>query len=337
MKFNEIIQEIKAEKYRPVYFLMGEEPYFIDEIEKQIEAKVLTPDEKEFNQSILYGKDISVENIIAEVKSYPMMSSYRVVIVREAQNIKDWEQLEPYFAMPQETTILVICHKYKTVDKRKAFVKTIEKSKNCVLFTSEKIKDYKIVEWIRDYCKDNKLNFQPRAIEFLAEYVGAEPSKITNEIDKLMLAVGSQTEITHEHIMANVGIHKDFNIFELNKALAQKNMSRAVKITDYFVQNQKSHHFQMLNPQIYNFFSKLLLFKYYQRIGKKDAEISTLLGLHYGNRDDFFNASKHYSLPTCRRILLEISDADLRSKGINNASMDSGEVLKDLVYKILFL
>ena len=130
MKFNEIIQEIKAEKYRPVYFLMGEEPYFIDEIEKQIEAKVLSPDEKEFNQSILYGKDISVENIIAEVKSYPMMSAYRVVIIREAQNIKDWELLEPYFAMPQETTILVICHKYKTVDKRKAFVKTIEKSKN---------------------------------------------------------------------------------------------------------------------------------------------------------------------------------------------------------------
>lgn len=337
MKFADIIKEIKAEKYRPVYFLMGEEPYFIDEIEHLIEKKVLNRDEKEFNQSILYGKDITVENILAEVRSYPMMASHRVVIIREAQNIKDWDALDPYFAMPVETTILVICHKYKSLDKRKSTAKVLEKSANCVLFTSEKIKDYKIVEWIRDYCKDNKISIQTRAIDFLAEYIGAEPSKITNEIDKLRLAIGQDTEITHEHIMQNVGIHKEFNIFELNKALAQKNMSRAVKITDYFVQNQKSHSFHGLNPQFYSFFSKLMLYKYHQRFGKKDAEIATLLGLHYGNKDDYMQAAKHYSLPACRRILLEISDADLRSKGINNVSMDSGEVLRDLVYKILFL
>ena len=337
MKFTDIIKEIKAEKYRPVYFLMGEEPYFIDEIEHLIEKKVLNKDEKEFNQSILYGKDITVENILSEVRSYPMMASHRVVIVREAQNIKDWEAMDSYFAMPVETTILVVCHKYKSLDKRKATAKVLDKSPNCVLFTSEKIKDYKIVEWIRDYCKDNKIAIQARAIDFLAEYIGAEPSKITNEIDKLRLAIGQDTEITHEHIMQNVGIHKEFNIFELNKALSQKNLSRAVKITDYFVQNQKSHHFQSLNPQFYSFFSKLMLYKYHQRFGKKDAEIATLLGLHYGNKEDYMNAAKHYSLPACRKILLEISDADLRSKGINNVSMDSGEVLRDLVYKILFL
>lgn len=337
MKFNDIIKEIKAEKYRPVYFLMGEEPYFIDAIERLIEEKVLNKDEKEFNQSILYGKDISTDQILSEARSYPMMASHRVVIIREAQNIKDWDMLDPYFAMPVETTILVICHKYKALDKRKSTAKVLDKNAQCVLFSSEKIKDYKIVEWIREYCKDNKINIQSRAIDFLAEYIGAEPSKIANEIDKLQLAIGSNVEITHEHIMQNVGIHKEFNIFELNKALAQKNMSRAVKITDYFVQNQKSHNFHALNPQFYSFFSKLMLYKYYQRFGKNESEINQLLGLHYGNKDDFQQASKHYSLPACRRILLEISDADLRSKGINNVSMDTGEVLRDLVYKILFL
>lgn len=337
MKFNDIIKEIKAEKYRPVYFLMGEEPHFIDEIERLVEQKVLTKDEKEFNQSILYGKDITVENILADARSYPMMASHRVVIVREAQNIKDWEAMEPYFAMPVETTVLVICHKYKTLDKRKSVAKTLEKNANCVLFTSEKIRDYKIVEWIKEYCRDNKISIQPRAVEFLAEYIGAEPSKIANELDKLQLAVGLDVEITHEHVMQNVGIHKDFNIFELNKALAQKNMSRSVKITDYFVQNQKSHSFHGLNPQLYSFFSKLMLYKYYQSFKKSESEIASLLGLHFGNKEDFAYGAKNYSFNSCRLILLEISDADLRSKGINNVSMDSGEVLRDLVYKILTL
>lgn len=335
MKFEQIIQEIKAEKYYPVYFLMGEEPYFIDEIEKLLESKILTPDEKEFNQSILYGKDVLVEHIIAEVRSYPMMSQYRVVIVREAQNIKDWELMESYFAHPMESTILIICHKYKSLDKRKTISKVLEKSKDCVLFTSEKIQSYKINEWISSYCRQNKIKIQDRAVDFLAEYIGAEPSKLSNEIEKLTLALGPEVEITHEHIMENVGIHKDFNIFELIKALSLKNMSRAVKITDYFVQNQKSHNFHALNPQLYTFFGRLMEYKYHHLTGKNEGEILSIMKLRFPASTDVTAGARNYTLPSLRRIMIEISDADLRSKGIGAGQMESGEVLRDLVYKIL--
>ncbi len=337
MKFEDLIQEIRAEKYRNVYFLEGEEPYFIDEIERQLESKILTADEKEFNQTILYGRDTDVSQIVSEARSYPMMAEYRVVIVREAQNISDWDEMSAYFERPTETTILIICHKYKSLDKRKKTSKVIGANPRCVLFSSAKIRSYEIGAWIKNYCRARNIQMEDAAMEFLAEFTGPEPAKLSNEIDKLILAVGQGVPINREHILKNVGIHKDFNIFELIKALAGKNISRAVKITDYFKENQKAHHFLALAPNLYSFFNKLMLYKYYQAQRMSESEIQKTLGIHFGNKEDFMLGNKNYSMPALRKILLEISDADLRVKGVNNGGMDSGEVLRDLVYKILFL
>lgn len=337
MKFEQLIQEIRAEKFRNVYFLEGEEPFFIDEIERMLEAKILSADEKEFNQTILYGADTEISQIISEARSYPAMAAYRVVIVREAQHVGDWDEMANYFERPNETTILIICHKYKNLDKRKKTPKILNANPRCVLFSSAKIKGYEIGAWIKSYCKSQHIQIEEPAADFLAEFTGPEPAKIANELEKLSLVVTKNTPITRDLILKNVGIHKDFNIFELIKALATKNISRAVKITDYFKENQKAHHFLSLSPQLYAYFTKLMLYKYHQAQRVSDSEIQKLLGLHYGNKDDYTQGSKNYGIPSIRRIILEISDADLRVKGVENGGMDSGEVLRDLVYKILYL
>src|ERR1044072_3226113 len=235
VEFNDILSDLKSKKYKPVYFLSGDEPYFIDKISDFIEKKVLDESEREFNQTVLYGRDTDVGTIIGEAKRYPMMSDRMVVIVKEAQNIRNIEELDSYVNNPLDSTLLVICYKYKTLDKRKAFPKTV--AKKGVLFESKKLYENKIPDWITGYLKEKKYTVTPKSSQLLTEYLGTDLGKISNELDKLMINLPPGTEITPDHIQQNIGISKDFNTFELNDALSKKDIVKANQIVNYFSAN----------------------------------------------------------------------------------------------------
>ncbi len=235
MEFNEIMSELKKKVYRPVYFLMGDEPYFIDMISDYIENQVLDEMEKEFNQTVLYGRDIATADVLAAAKRFPMMSEHQVVIIKEAQNIRDLvgkgdedgkgkdkakHPFAAYIENPQKSTILVICYKYKTIDKRTSVAKLIDK--NAVLFESKKIYDNQVPDWINNYLKGKEYTVGPKASALLTEYLGANLSKISNELDKLMINLPPKSEITVEQVQTNIGISKEYNVFELQTAIGKK-------------------------------------------------------------------------------------------------------------------
>ena len=241
---------------------MGDEPYFIDRISDYIESNVLDESEREFNQSVLYGRDVNVQQVISEAKRYPMMSDKQVVIIKEAQNIRNIEELESYVQHPLDSTILVLCYKYKTLDKRKTFPKTIAKSG--VLFESKKLYENKVPEWITGYLKEKKYSAAPKAIQLLAEYLGADLGKIANELDKLMINLPPGTEINPDHIQQNIGISKDYNTFELNDALGKRDLVKAYRIANYFGENSKEHPLIVTIGTLYGYFVKVLTYSLLQ-------------------------------------------------------------------------
>ena len=331
MEFNDILSDLKNKKYKPIYFLSGEEPYFIDKISDFIEKKVLEEAEREFNQTILYGRDTDVGTIIGEAKRYPMMSDKMVVIVKEAQTIKDIEELEAYVKNPLDSTILVICYKYKTLDKRKSFPKTV--AKKGVLFESKKIYDNKIPDWIESYLKGKKYSVTPKSSQMLTEYLGNDLGKIVNELDKLMINLPAGTEITPDHIEQNIGISKDFNSFELNDALSKKNKVKANQIVNYFAANSKEHPMPVTIASLNSFFVKLLRYHFLE--DKSKESVARALGVHPFYVNDSINAAKNYPPQKIKTVVSNLREYDMRSKGVDNASADHGELLKELVWKIL--
>ena len=233
----DIIRKLSNKVYQPLYFLSGEESYQIDLISDYIEANVLSEQEKEFNLTILYGKDVDEPTIISHAKRFPMMANYQVVIVKEAQNLKKIEDLQPYIEKPVKSTILVICYKYGKLDKRKGFAKSVEK--NGILYESPKLYDNQVAGWISDYLKNQKYSIQPKAAQLLAESLGTNLAKVVNEINKLMINIPRGSEITSEHIEENIGISKDFNVFELSKALELRDRVKATRIVMHFAMNEK--------------------------------------------------------------------------------------------------
>jgi len=331
LEFNDILSDLKNKKYKPIYFLSGEEPYFIDKISDFIEKKVLEEAEREFNQTILYGRDTDVGTIIGEAKRYPMMSDKMVVIVKEAQTIKDIEELEAYVKNPLDSTILVICYKYKTLDKRKSFPKTV--AKKGVLFESKKIYDNKIPDWIESYLKGKKYSVTPKSSQMLTEYLGNDLGKIVNELDKLMINLPAGTEITPDHIEQNIGISKDFNSFELNDALSKKNKVKANQIVNYFAANSKEHPMPVTIASLNSFFVKLLRYHFLE--DKSKESVARALGVHPFYVNDSINAAKNYPPQKIKTVVSNLREYDMRSKGVDNASADHGELLKELVWKIL--
>ena len=261
MTFEEILKQLKEKVYRPVYFLMGEEPYFIDRITEYIAENVLTEEEKTFNQIILYGKDTDIPNIINTARRFPMMASHQVVIVREAQNLDKIEELIHYVEKPLASTLLVMNYKYKKLDKRKKLFKALEK--DSILFESKRLYDDKIPSWINNHLKSRGKDIEPKAAVILTEYLGSDLGKIANELEKLIIVLPSdQPTITAADIERNIGISKDFNNFELNNALAQRNVLKANRIVQYFGANQKNHPLTLTIPTIYGFFSKVLRYHF---------------------------------------------------------------------------
>jgi len=331
VEFNDILSDLKSKKYKPVYFLSGEEPYFIDRISDFIEKKVLDESEREFNQTVLYGRDTDVGTIIGEAKRYPMMSDRMVVIVKEAQNIKNIEDLDAYVNNPLDSTLLVICYKYKTLDKRKAFPKTV--AKKGVLFESKKLYENKIPDWISGYLKEKKYTVTPKSSQLLTEYLGTDLAKIVNELDKLMINLPPGTEITPDHIQQNIGISKDFNTFELNDALSKRDIVKANQIVNYFASNSKDHPIPVTIASLNTFFVKLLRYHFLEDKSKDAA--ARALGVHPFFVSDYINAAKNYPTAKIKSIVSNLREYDLRSKGVDNASADEGELMKELIWKIL--
>lgn len=331
MEFAAILADLKKKNYRPVYVFSGEEPYFIDVLTSYIEKNVLDDSEKEFNQTILYGRDTDVSTIISEAKRYPMMSDRQVLIIKEAQNIRNIEDLEPYVQNPLETTLLVICYKYKALDKRKAFAKTV--AKKGVLFESEKLRDYKVPDWISGYLKEKKYSANPKSLQMLTEYLGTDLGKIVNELDKLMINLPPGTEITPDHIQQNIGISKDYNTFELNDALSKRDVVKANRIINYFAANSKEHPMPVTMSALYNYFVKVM--QYHFVPDKSKESVARALGVHPFFVQDYANAARNYPLGKLKGIFAFLREYDLRWKGVDNLSADEGELMKEMIWKIL--
>lgn len=330
--YEEIIRDLKNKIYHPVYFLCGEEPFYIDKISSYVEDHVLDEMEKEFNQTIVYGSDITAADLLGTCKRYPMMAEYQVVIVKEAQKLKGLEDMQSYIENPVSSTILVLCYKYGTFDQRKAFGKLL--SKKTVYFNSEKIRDYKMAEWIEKFVKSEKLKISTRAAALMAEYLGTDLSKINNEISKLKIVMPEGSEITEKIILDNIGISNDYSIFELHKALGDKDVLKANRISNYFAANKKQHPIQMTIPSLYGFFSKLFKYQMLNRaMGSK--ELASEMGVAEFFLRDYARYGKNYSPGKLLRIIDYLLDADLKSKGVNTTESDDADIMKELLYKIL--
>lgn len=331
MTAKEIIQDLKKKNYKPIYFLMGDEPYFIDEISDYIAEHALEEHERDFNQSILYGKETDPLRIISEAKRYPMMAERQVVIVKEAQNISDIDKLAPYVENPQPTTILVICYKYKTLDKRKSFAKLIDKQ--AVLFDSKKLYDNQLPDWISTYLREKGYAIQVKALHMLVEFLGNDLGKIVNELGKLMLIIPKGKDISADDIERNIGISKEYNIFELQKALGQKDILKANQIVHYFASNEKENPLVMVVSTLYSYYSKILTAHYAE--DKSPNGLAATLKVNPYFVKDYQQAARNYSVPKLKDIFSYLREIDIKSKGVDNISASDGELLKELVFKIL--
>ncbi len=330
--YREIISDLQKKIYHPVYLLAGEESYFIDKISDEIEEKVLTPDEKEFNQAVLYGRDIDVPTVIDHVKRYPMMSNYQVVIIKEAQDIQAIEQLAAYIEKPVPSTILVLCYKNKTPDKRRSLYKSTQK--NGIYFESKRLHISKTPDWIKEYMMSMGYTITNKATMLITEFVGNDISKITNEISKLTINLTAGTEINDSHIEQNIGISKDYNIFELTNALGVKDVYKANRIVFHFASNKKEDPIFSGVPMLFEFFTKVLLYQENSpRAGSK--ELASIIGVSPYFLDQYKTASKNYSREKLIRIIGYLREYDLRAKGVDNASTSGGELIKELIFKIL--
>lgn len=326
---KQIITDIKKGTIAPIYFLMGEEPYYIDGITRFIENNLLTEEEKGFNQRILYGRDVTVEEIVSNAKRYPMMAERQVVIVKEAQDLTQTiENLVSYAENPQPTTVLVICYKYKTLDKRKKLSKLLKQ--NGVLFESKKLYENQVPDWIRRVMKGKGYTITHKAAQMLTEFLGNDLSKVNNELEKLQLIIKPKEQITPEIVEENIGISKDFNNFELQNAIGARDVKKAFGIVQYFAHNPKNHPLVITIALMYSFFSKLLI---YHSLTDKSVAASAL-GVSPYFVKDYQTASRNFSMKNISAIIASIREVDMKSKGVGAANLPQGELLKELLTKI---
>ncbi len=332
MSHTKIIADLKQKKYAPFYLLEGEEPYYTDLISEYISKNVLTEDEKEFNQSVLYGQDISPEELVPIAKRYPMMAEYQVVIVREAQNWKDLTPLETLASDPVKTTILVINYKGKKIDGRSKLVKLVKKSG--IHFSSPKLKDWDISKWISQYCSDRKLDIDQRAVAMLSENIGANLGNLVNALEKLEILVPKGETITPDSVSKHIGISKDFTIFELQNALGTRNDYKALFIANYFANNQKDHHIIPVLLGLYRFFTKLITYHSLAR-STDPQSLAKTMNVHPYFMGDYQKAAHNFNNAQIIAIIDILYDIDLKTKGVNASSIDTGVLLKEMVSRIL--
>lgn len=332
VSFDQVMSDLRRKDYKPIYFLMGEEAYYIDLISDFIQNNILDESQREFDMTVVYGKDTDMTTIVNAAKRYPMMSPYQVVIVKEAQLIKDWDALQYYIGKPLASTILVFGFKYGTPDKRKKWMQDI--GKTGVVFESDKLRDYEMGAWISRYAKTKNVNVDEKAIVMLTEFLGTDLSKVANELDKLLLTKPADSNrITPEHVEKNIGISKDFNVFELQAALINKDVLKANRIVRYFADNRKANPMVMVLAQLFNFFSNVMMYHYLP--DKSQGAVASELKINPYFVKDFEKASKAFGAWKTMNIITWIRETDARGKGIESNGVDEGDLLKELVFKIL--
>ena len=331
MSAQKIISDWKNKLYKPIYWLEGEEDYYIDLIMNYAEHKILPESEASFNLSVFYGKDASWSDVVNACMRYPMFAEKQVVLLKEGQQMKDLEKLENYIERPLGSTIFVVSYKEKTLDKRTKFYKTINKSGE--VFTSEKIREYKLVEWVTDYLKSQDFTMTPRAIGLLTEHLGNDLNRIVNELEKLTVNLGERKSINEDDIVKFVGVSKEYNVFELQDALTKKDLAKAVRIIQYFEGNPKAAPIQMVLPALYGYFSKL-----YSIIGMADKSEGAIKHLFSNNifaAKDALAACKKYGYDGIERSLLLLHEYNLKSVGINSTGTSDASLMKEMVVKMM--
>ncbi|NVK84215.1 MAG: DNA polymerase III subunit delta [Cytophagia bacterium] len=334
---EQILQDLKAGKYEPVYFLQGEEPYYIDQISDYIEDNCLNETEKGFNQTIMYGKDVAVSQIVTAARRFPMMAERQVVIVKEAKDIQDINKEEGqkllmnYLDNPVPSTVLVFAHKHKKVDGRKPLSKAL--SKQATLLTTSKLRDYEVPKWIESYAKDKRLKIGYQSVQLLAEYLGNNLERLSNEISKISINLKEGEEITPEHIQKYVGINKDYNVFELQNAITKGDVLKANRIVNYFAANIRANSIIPMIAVLFSYYSKLLLL--HSAKDKSDSGLARAIGLPPFVVKEYKVAASRYPLDKVMQCISLLREADLRSKGVNSGSMPEEEILRELVFKLM--
>ncbi|TLX76101.1 DNA polymerase III subunit delta [Labilibacter sediminis] len=330
--FQNIMADLKKRQFKPIYFLMGEEVYYIDEITNYIINNVLTEEEKGFNQTIYYGKDVDAATVVMSARRFPMMSKYQVIVVKEAQYLDKIEELQHYAAAPLESTILVLDYKYKTLDKRKKLGTLLKKSNS--IFEFKKLYDNQVSAWVTSYLSAEGVSIDIRASALLADSLGTDLSKIVKELDKLKVAIGTGVkQITVEHIEKNIGLSKDYNNFELQKAVIAKDILKANKIIKVFSKNPKDHPIQATISILFNYFSKLMLYYYLADKGK--ANVAKELGINPYFVQDYALGARNYGARKVVAIISILREYDMKSKGFGNVSANMGDLLKEMMFKIM--
>ncbi|MEO0038365.1 MAG: polymerase subunit delta [Bacteroidota bacterium] len=326
-----IINDLKAGTIKPIYFLMGEEPYYIDKLTEYIENNILSEDEKGFNQTVIYGRDATIEDIVSNAKRYPMMAERQVVVVREAQELsRTIDKLESYAENPQPTTVLVVAYKYKTLDKRKKLVKLI--AKNGVLFESKKLYENQVGTWIQRLLQGRGYSIEPKANAMLVEFLGNDLSRISNELDKLQIILPKGHTITPKDIEYNIGFSKDYNVFELQNAIGSKDQLKAYKIAQYFADNPKDNPLVVTVSLVFGFFVKIL--KYHGLKDKDPRAAAPVLGVNPFFMKDYEIALRNYPMKKVSSIVASLREIDVKSKGVGANSLSNHDLLKEMLVKI---
>ena len=331
MTFEQIISDIHHKKYAPVYFLMGEEPYFIDVISDTIEEEVLDETEKAFNQIVVYGRDVDIDTVATHAKSFSMMGGYMVVIVKEAQDLKNIEDFEKDLDAIPNTTILVFDYKYKKLDKRRAMAKKIEKMGG-VLFESKKLYESNIPGWIQNYMAGKGYSITPKATQMLTDFLGTDLHKVRNELDKLVVALPKQKKIDDADVERNIGISKDFNVFELQNALGRRDAVKAMQIVQHFGESKDNPLF-LTAISLYGYFTKIL--KVHYATDPSQNGLAAAIGVSPFFVRDYQTASRNYSVADCVRCIAVLREYDLKSKGYNTGDTPEKEMYREMIFKLL--
>ncbi len=327
---KEIVADIDNKTPKPLYFLMGDEPYYIDQISRYISENMLTEDEKGFNQMVLYGKETSVDEIVSNAKRFPMMAQHQVVVVKEAQHLsRSIENLVAYAENPQPSTVLVFCYKYKKLDKRKKLYKAIQKHGE--LYESKKLYENQVGEWIRRTLSGKKYTISPKAAALLVEFLGTDLSRINNELNKLMAIVPNDTAITPDVIEEHIGFSKDFNNFELKKAIGERDVRKVARIIDYFTNNPKDNPFVVTIATLNNFFIQLL--QYHGLQDHSPNAVAKALKVNPFFVKEYAVAAQNYPMKSVSRIISGLRDLDLKGKGVGAQNLSQGDLLKELLAK----
>jgi len=327
-----VIKNIKEGRFEKIYFLHGEEPYFIDQITDAIIEHAMEEHERDFNQVILYGKEAEPLSLISELKGYPMMGQRKLVVLKEAQEFKQLDQLETYCEAPLDTTVFVICYKYKTYDSRKKIIKS--STKNGLLFKSEKIKEYLMSDWVQSQVKSAGYTISSKACMLLIESVGNDLSRIVNEIEKLSIILEKGTAINDVHIEENIGISKDYNVFELTNALAQRDLLKALKIVDYFEHNPKATDMVVVVANLFKFFTQLMRIHFLPN--KSKEAVANSLKVHPYVAGELINASRNFNPKVLARNVELLHDYDLKSKGVGSTgAVGQGDLMREMVFQLV--